>query len=62
MLSPEVSRTFSQRQGLANTLEEPPDVASGASLLWLEPVEDEARRATLWQRVREGERPERLAA
>ena len=61
MLSPEVSRTFSQRQGLANTLEEPPDVASGASLLWLQPVEDEARRSALWQRIRDGERPEGLA-
>lgn len=60
MLSPEVSRTFSLRQGLANTLEEPPEVTSGASLLWLEPVEDETRRAALWQRIRDGERPERL--
>ncbi len=60
MLSPEVSQAFSLRQGLANTREEPPEVASGASLLWLEPVEDEARRIALWQRIRDGERPERL--
>jgi len=60
MLSPEVSRTFSLRQGLANTLEEPSDMVAGAALRWLEPVEDEPRRARLWQRIRDGERPERL--
>ena len=62
MLSPEVSRVFSQRQGLANTLEEPPDVAAGAALMWLEPVENEARRIALWQRIRDGDRPERLGS
>lgn len=60
MLSPEVSAVFSRRQGLANTREEPQDSRADTALRWLEPVEDEPRRAALWQRVRDGERPERL--
>lgn len=59
MLDPAVSREFTRRQGLANTLEEPlaltGDVPMGP-LVWLEPVEDEALRAKLWQRVVSGDR------
>lgn len=63
MLDPAVSREFTRRQGLANTLDEPPalsgDVPMGP-IVWLEPVEDEARRAQLWQRIVSGDRPDRF--
>lgn len=63
MLDPALSREFTRRQGLANTLEEPPalsgDVPMGP-IVWLEPVEDETRRAQLWQRIVAGDRPARF--
>ncbi|PJI96979.1 putative spermidine/putrescine transport system substrate-binding protein [Acidovorax sp. 69] len=63
MLEPTVSREFTRRQGLANTLDEPPalsgDVPMGP-IVWLEPVEDEALRAQLWQRILSGDRPARF--
>ena len=63
MLDPSVSRELTRRQGLANTLEEPlalsGDAPAGA-IVWLEPVEDEARRAQLWQRILSGDRPNRF--
>lgn len=63
MLEPSVSRTLTRRQGLANTLDEPPalsDDAPTGPIVWLEPVEDEARRAQLWQRILSGDRPSRF--
>ena len=66
MLDPAVSREFTRRQGLANTLDEPPalagDVPGGTMgpIVWLEPVEDEALRARLWQRIVSGDRPNRF--
>lgn len=63
MLEPAVSRELTRRQGLANTLDEPAafsDDAPAGALLWLEPVEDETRRAQLWQRIVSGERPARF--
>ena len=63
MLEPEVSRELTRRQGLANTLEEPPGLAGGAvkgPIVWLEPVENLARRTQLWQRIVSGDRPERF--
>lgn len=63
MLEPDVSRELTRRQGLANTLEEPlalsGDAPAGA-IVWLEPVEDEGRRAQLWQRILSGDRPSRF--
>lgn len=59
MLSLPVSRQLTQRQGLANTLEDLPDQAPGR-LVWLEPVEDEVRRARLWRRIVAGDLPQRL--
>lgn len=61
-LEPGVSRTFSQRQGLANTLEISPASASEAPLIWLQPVEDAARREALWTRILSGQRAHGLAA
>lgn len=63
MLEPSVSRELTRRQGLANTLDEPPalsDDAPTGALVWLEPVEDEARRAQLWQRILSGDRLSRF--
>lgn len=66
MLDPAVSREFTRRQGLANTLDEPPalagEVPGGAMgpIVWLEPVEDETLRARLWQRIVSGDRPNRF--
>ena len=63
LLEPAVSHEFTRRQGLANTLEEPPALSGDApagAIVWLEPVEDEARRAQLWQRILSGDRPARF--
>ena len=63
MLDPALSREFTRRQGLANTLEEPAALSGGApmgAIVWLEPVEDETRRAQLWQRIVAGDRPARF--
>ena len=63
MLKPAVSRELTRRQGLANTLEEPPALSGDApagTIVWLQPVEDEARRAQLWRRILSGDRPARF--
>ncbi|MET1078515.1 MAG: extracellular solute-binding protein [Pseudomonas sp.] len=61
-LEPSVSREFSRRQGLANTLELPATSSYTDTILWLEPVEDAARRAHLWARIVSGYRPQALLA
>ncbi len=48
------------RQGLASTTAESATSSSAARLLWLEPVEDAARRETLWARIRSGDRAARV--
>lgn len=63
MLHPSVSLELTRRQGLANTLEEPAALDSESLLgpiVWLQPVEDEAQRTRLWQRIVAGDRPERF--
>jgi len=55
-LEPGVSHALSVRQGLANTLETSAASRPGDPLIWLEPVEDGARRTRLWQRILSGER------
>jgi putative spermidine/putrescine transport system substrate-binding protein len=57
MLEPEVSRALTDRQDLSNTLQEPKDASPSSRLIWLRPVEDDERRAALWQRIVSGERP-----
>lgn len=56
-LSPEVSRALTLRHGLGNTLQKPAGENPGDHLIWLEPVEDPARRARLWQQIVSGDRP-----
>lgn len=61
MLEPSVGALLTQRQGLANTLAPLPGLDAGREhLVWLQPVEDIARREALWSRIVSGDRPERF--
>ncbi len=61
MLEPAIGALLTERQGLANTLAPPPGLDTGHQhLVWLQPVEDIARRETLWSRIVSGDRPERF--
>lgn len=55
-LETSVSNVLSKRQGLPNTVTESDDLKEDDKIVWLQPVEDAARRAQLWQRIRSGER------
>ncbi|EMH2960179.1 extracellular solute-binding protein [Burkholderia multivorans] len=59
MLEPAIGALLTERQGLANTLAPPlgADVA-GQHLVWIQPVENIARREALWSRIVSGDRPE----
>lgn len=58
MLEPQVNQTLTERQGLANTLTPSLSAADAARVIWLQPVEDYARRAQLWEKIRSGDRRE----
>ncbi|ARF88482.1 spermidine/ putrescine ABC transporter periplasmic spermidine/ putrescine-binding protein PotD [Burkholderia cenocepacia] len=61
MLEPAIGALLTERQGLANTLEPPRGLDTGHEhLVWLQPVEDIARRESLWGRIVSGDRPERF--
>ncbi|HDR9082207.1 TPA: extracellular solute-binding protein [Burkholderia vietnamiensis] len=61
MLEPAVGTLLTERQGLANTLQPTPGLDAGHQhLVWLQPVEDIARREALWSRIVSGDRPERF--
>jgi putative spermidine/putrescine transport system substrate-binding protein len=60
LLGPLASHLLVERQGLANTVSAQGSPASSNRLIWLEPVEDAARRERLWARVRSGDRLERV--
>ena len=48
MLEPAIGALLTERQGLANTLASPPGLDTGHQhLVWLQPVEDIARRESL---------------
>jgi putative spermidine/putrescine transport system substrate-binding protein len=55
-----VSQALTQRQGLDNTLEESATARTHDRLIWLEPVENDAWRAQLWQRILSGDRESSL--
>ncbi|MBK8970138.1 MAG: extracellular solute-binding protein [Hahellaceae bacterium] len=57
-LEASVSNALSERQGLPNTVTESADLKDEDKIVWLQPVEDAARRAQLWLRIRSGEREE----
>jgi len=61
LLGDEASRLLSARQGLANTLNDTANTHGGRSV-WLEPVENETRRETLWTRIRSGDSAARVLA
>lgn len=50
------------RQGLSNTTADPGYASGGHKLVWLEPVEDDARRNSLWQRIVSGDRAAKVLA
>jgi putative spermidine/putrescine transport system substrate-binding protein len=60
MLDKKVSGELSRRQGLSNTVDA--DIVSNESdkIIWLEPVEDDERRAALWARIISGDVPEKF--
>ncbi|AKM03824.1 extracellular solute-binding protein [Burkholderia pyrrocinia] len=61
MLEPAIGALLTERQGLANTLEPPLGLDAGHQhLVWLQPVEDIARRESLWGRIVSGDRPEQF--
>jgi putative spermidine/putrescine transport system substrate-binding protein len=55
-LEPRISQEFSRRQGLPNTLEGGAENNHSDKIIWLEPVEDEPRRAHIWRQIHAGER------
>ncbi len=61
-LEPRISQELSRRQGLSNTIEAGTENSNLDKIIWLEPAEDDARRAQLWGRIRSGERPQTLAS
>jgi putative spermidine/putrescine transport system substrate-binding protein len=60
MLEPDVSATLTRRQGLANTLSEPPGNSGAGKIVWIGPVENIQRREALWTRIVSGDRSERF--
>jgi len=62
MLDAQVSGLLTRRQGLANTIAAAPGNRPGDRLLWLQPVEDVARREQLWQRIVSGDRAGKVLA
>ena len=62
MLDEGASQALVRQQGLANTVSTPPGRREDARLLWLEPVEDAARRTRLWQRIIAGDRASKVLA
>ena len=62
MLDDQASGLLVTRQGLANTIAEPPGSGPGDRLIWLEPMEDPARRDKLWARIISGDSAARVLA
>ena len=60
MLEPRVSTELTRRQGLSNTIEADTTTRESDKIIWLEPVEDDKRRTTLWSRIISGDLPGRF--
>lgn len=54
-LEKNVSQTLTARQGLANTITQQSASAGNERIIWLEAVEDVARRQSLWDRIVSGD-------
>jgi putative spermidine/putrescine transport system substrate-binding protein len=61
MLERKVSQRLTEKHGLANTVTPFPSSAPDARIVWLQPVEDPARRKALWDRIMSGDTAEALA-
>lgn len=59
-LEPQVSGALTKRQGLSNTIEASALTRDTDKLIWLEPAEDDKRRASLWARIISGDAPGRF--
>lgn len=57
MLDKSVSAELTRRQGLSNTLEAGAAASASDKIIWLEPVEDDQRRAALWKHIISGDVP-----
>lgn len=62
LLEPEPGQVLANRQGLANTTAVLPGYRAEDRLVWLEPVENEARRNLLWSRIVSGDRASKVLA
>ncbi len=60
MLDKDVGVELTRRQGLANTTEPGSATKQSDKLIWLEPVEDDQRRAAYWARIMSGDVPEKF--
>ena len=60
MLDKKVSGELTRRQGLGNTIEPAAMAKDSDKLIWLDPVEDDQRRAAYWARILSGNVPEKL--
>ncbi|WP_296693756.1 extracellular solute-binding protein [Rhodoferax sp.] len=60
MLDKKVSAELTRRQGLPNTIEANTNAKDTDKIIWLEPVEDDKRRAALWARIMSGDLPGRF--
>lgn len=55
MLEKSVSQRLTTEHGLANTITQFPERAPGAKIIWLQPLENPARRKVLWDKIMSGE-------
>ena len=62
LLGTEPGRLLATRQGLGSTSFKSPDYRADDRLVWLQPVESEARRNLLWRRIAAGDRASRVLA
>ena len=60
MLEQQVGTELTRRQGLANTTEPGAAMKESDRLIWLEPAEDDSRRAAYWARIISGDVPEKF--
>jgi putative spermidine/putrescine transport system substrate-binding protein len=59
-LEKKVSDRLTQQHGLANTVTPFPNSDKDARIIWLEPLEDYAKRKLLWDRITSGDSSERF--
>ncbi|MGB5670640.1 MAG: extracellular solute-binding protein [Sedimenticolaceae bacterium] len=60
MLERPVSEALTERQGLANTVTPNPRTHDDDLIIWLQPLEDNARRDRLWEKILSGDVPQKL--